>query len=1051
MNRAMICFGGNVNLGRRMHFRARELGFEHCLDVPSLQHADLSIVNLVSVVSTLGEPVEKAGESGPFYFRARPEMLDLLAIAGVDAVGVANKSAGDYGAVALLDQQRWLAMRRIAFAGSGANMVEALRPVYLSANGLKVAFMAIDTTRPASTATQNGPGIAFVDINNPGPGADLLEATIREARDRADVVLVAAHWGDNEGDIPSRQKIDFGRHLIDLGADAVLGTAAHRLQGIDLHKGRPIIHDAGSLLFDSLLGDSRGGVFNLAVDRDGVAAVTFVPVKVSFGHSSEMQGSDAAEVSRTYRDLCNELGTELDVDENGHARLTIREGADATASRQHVLKRLINDDTATFQAALEVEREAHRYTVNDVPADCRLVQPLDVGPLTLLGIRIRPKKLSGRGMLWIDSYWTCDAPVQQDWRIDFRPGSKDAGRPLIWGGSMDHDPCDWMVPTSSWVPGTIYCDNFGLRPPSARDIRSVRLELDVRLVRQGARTPFITVPDRAVPVFLPQQEAKVDRPPFARPAIKSEQRPTVTSDRCKVSFLNIDIHWHRTGIEVASLLRARLFEQELGIVPDILAARYNPQQHDVVAFLRKTGKLSDHVEVWNLYDFFQEAGSFDPLLHRSVDLLKSGLEGTFEWREVVDRCDHEVFNDAGKRVMYVARDLTTGEVIHVNHFEDDIKWRRDVYDCRGFLSCIQFIEPDQGQVSREDYLRPSGEVALRKTNRFHDGKSVVDHIETLARDGSVQRLFQSEMELVEAWLQHRVDQDELRHILFVDKNLALYEPAINLRDKQSDLARIFVFPVIHAMHTTDHRCPGTGRINRHYKNLLADVKRPDAMITLTDGQKEDIIDRFGDAVIYTIGHAYNNETKAVDFETRERLKVVYLARYSPEKNHLMAIRAFRSVVDTLPEATLHCYGFGAMRSEMASLISELDLNQNVFIHGWAQETAAIYEGAGMAIMASQSEAYSLAVMESLSHGCPVVSFDIQYGPKEMIEHGVNGFLSPFGDVAAFAQYIIALLLDEPLHRQMSNNARRTARRFSVHNNALEWRRLMEEAGGLQLS
>jgi len=165
----------------------------------------------------------------------------------------------------------------------------------------------------------------------------------------------------------------------------------------------------------------------------------------------------------------------------------------------------------------------------------------------------------------------------------------------------------------------------------------------------------------------------------------------------------------------------------------------------------------------------------------------------------------------------------------------------------------------------------------------------------------------------------------------------------------------------------------------------------------------------------------------------------------------MAIRAFRSVVDTLPEATLHCFGFGAMRSEMASLITELGLNRNVFIHGWAQETAAIYEGAGMAIMASQSEAYSLAVMESLSHGCPVVSFDIQYGPKEMIDHGVNGFLSPFGDVTAFAQHILALLLDEPLHREMSDNARRTARRFSVHNNALEWRRLMEEAGGLQLS
>ena len=63
---------------------------------------------------------------------------------------------------------------------------------------------------------------------------------IAAARELAHVVLVAVHWGDNYVEEPAKQqKIRLGHALIRSGADAILGSSAHVLQGIEIYRGRP--------------------------------------------------------------------------------------------------------------------------------------------------------------------------------------------------------------------------------------------------------------------------------------------------------------------------------------------------------------------------------------------------------------------------------------------------------------------------------------------------------------------------------------------------------------------------------------------------------------------------------------------------------------------------------------------------------------------------------------------------------------------------------------------------------------------------------------------
>ncbi len=131
--------------------------------------------------------------------------------------------------------------------------------------------------------------------------------------------------------------------------------------------------------------------------------------------------------------------------------------------------------------------------------------------------------------------------------------------------------------------------------------------------------------------------------------------------------------------------------------------------------------------------------------------------------------------------------------------------------------------------------------------------------------------------------------------------------------------------------------------------------------------------------------------------------MVYLARYSAEKNQALAIRAFAQVVREVPQAKLQLYGDGSGKRALQEQVKQLSLEQSISINDFVQDVAAVYESAGLSILTSQGEGFSLVVLESLCHGCPVVACDVNYGPADMIEDGENGALVPFGNEELLAQ------------------------------------------------
>ncbi|ALR20660.1 MULTISPECIES: CapA family protein [Sphingobium] len=497
----VLAWGGDVNLGRRQHYRTADLEAANIVRVPALAAADIAVVNLECVVTTKGEQGTKKGENGPYYYRARPEMACLLSQAGVDVVATANNHSGDYGADAVVDQGEWLDRAGIGHVGTGRTVDEAFAPLFRQAGDLTVAIFSIDSTQHRFAATDDRPGSAYLPPEAPGLWCETMTRHIAAAREKANVVVVAVHWGTNLVEEPDADEIAVGHALIEAGADAVLGASAHVLQGVEIYQQRPIIHDAGDLLFDSIRSTAfDAGLFSLELSNNGVERVVFTPLAGGFGFTRQLEGPDAIEAIRKFGQKCETMGTHLQCAVNGTGIIEL-----SPPVRRRKPRRSTKPASNGLMTSPILMESAYtlddRWLVDDVPEDAR-IDPVQLGPLTLLGVRVKPKQIQRRRMLWVETFWRADAPVAEDIRLDIRgvPVATTTMKP--WGLGMDHDPCDWLMPTTRWKPGQIYRDYYGLRPPYIKDWDNIDLQLTV-----GA----VSGREAIMPVALPLR-IKLDAP-----------------------------------------------------------------------------------------------------------------------------------------------------------------------------------------------------------------------------------------------------------------------------------------------------------------------------------------------------------------------------------------------------------------------------------------------------------------------------------------------------------------------------------------------------------
>lgn len=252
-------------------------------EVAGLLDADVTFGNLECVLSDNGEPAPKG-----FTFSADPDVAEGLVDAGFDVVSQANNHSLDYGRKALEETLQTLDQAGLKAVGAGDDAEEAHKPVIVKARGLKIAFLAYGAfyeepsfPRSEQEAGENTAGIAWGD-------PDTITADVQAAASEADVVIVSLHSGIEYTSELSDAQVTAAHTAIDAGADAVLGSGPHVLQGMEYYDGGFIAWSLGNFIFDFDEQDRAvpgmpsqlSGVLTLAVDGDGVRGVTFEPLVI---------------------------------------------------------------------------------------------------------------------------------------------------------------------------------------------------------------------------------------------------------------------------------------------------------------------------------------------------------------------------------------------------------------------------------------------------------------------------------------------------------------------------------------------------------------------------------------------------------------------------------------------------------------------------------------------------------------------------------------------------------------------------------------------------
>jgi len=303
-----INFTGDIMLASRVGEVIREKGVDYpwAQVQDTLASADITVGNLECAVG--------GGNYTPvpdkkFTFLAVPESIAGARRAGIDVLTLANNHVLDFGPEALLETILVLKNNDILYTGAGGNAQEALEPVILERNGLKVGIVAFSLVVPwlQWVAGPNTPGI------NSGYHYEQVYNSVRELDKETDLVIVSLHWGTELADKPTLQQQELARKLIDLGADVVVGHHPHVLQGLEIYKQGLIAYSLGNFIF-TLSGDYRGRqsmILQVDAGDRGIYGARVYPAQIEYGRTVPAGEKDRLAIIKRLQNLSLEFNTNI--------------------------------------------------------------------------------------------------------------------------------------------------------------------------------------------------------------------------------------------------------------------------------------------------------------------------------------------------------------------------------------------------------------------------------------------------------------------------------------------------------------------------------------------------------------------------------------------------------------------------------------------------------------------------------------------------------------------------------------------------------------------
>jgi glycosyltransferase involved in cell wall biosynthesis len=226
--------------------------------------------------------------------------------------------------------------------------------------------------------------------------------------------------------------------------------------------------------------------------------------------------------------------------------------------------------------------------------------------------------------------------------------------------------------------------------------------------------------------------------------------------------------------------------------------------------------------------------------------------------------------------------------------------------------------------------------------------------------------------------------------------------------------------------------PGLQRI------IVASGRSIDGLVTLTMPDRDAY--RLALADVGTLVEAIPNAVPwpIERFVTPQAKVVVSAGRLEPVKGFDRLIEAYETVAHANPDWQFDIYGRGTQHNRLERAIAERGLTGRVRLRGYAPRFAEILSSASIFSLASHHEGLPMVLLEAMSKGLPVVTFDNSPGSAALVNDGRNGWLVEDGDVSAFSTGLFELIKDSDLRLRMGAAAHAVARQYEIGAVADRW-------------
>lgn len=281
------------------------------------KECDLVIANLeVPLTSGTARTTRKSAAEiaakTQYVLKANPKHGNHLKEAGFHYLAIGNNHTMDYAERGMSETMFILNSMGIAYGGAGKNVADATQARFFSVREVKVgilSFLAFQSTsgrNKCMPATGKSAGVAVLDFPGTVGKAQVkvLEEFVKKVKQECDFLIVYLHWGVERQTIPNSYQVTLGRTWIDAGADLILGSHPHVLQGAEIYNEKLIVYSLGDLMHSR---DKETAVLKLNYSVDILENIEFFPCVIKNQELIPVNLNQAKAKLENFKKLCQDI------------------------------------------------------------------------------------------------------------------------------------------------------------------------------------------------------------------------------------------------------------------------------------------------------------------------------------------------------------------------------------------------------------------------------------------------------------------------------------------------------------------------------------------------------------------------------------------------------------------------------------------------------------------------------------------------------------------------------------------------------------------------